>query len=274
MFKPQAFKNVILLLALAFVTIGHLGRAEARQPQQRTGILLVHGWAGDSTAWSGVEAELRGAGAAIDLPGHGADNSDVSGWSVADFARRLEQERQRRGIACLVLGAHSNGSFVAREYARRYPQRLGAIVVVEGTFVKPFRDSEQFRAFRSRLDTGWAEVVRRPPGLVNASEATQRSVRAMFERTRKATALATLDMLAHDSFWAEDQVRVPVTFIWAESPTWTAEHRERLARIAPRSRFVQAGGVSHYAQLDRPALVAAELRAARGSARCGRRSRH
>jgi len=238
------------------------------QSTHATGLLLIHGWAGDSSAWAPVAKLLGLGGAAIDLPGHGANRQDVTGWTVANFVRAVEAERIRRGIECLVIGAHSNGAYIAREYARLHPVRAGGIVVVEGSFLKPF-DGSRFASYSALIDRDWQRMQENPSGLTGAAPETVAIVRAMLRRASKNTALATFNMLAAESLWQHPAVSTPVAFLLADSPMWTEDYLIRLRAQAPGARIVRLGAVSHYAQLDRPHEVAAALRESMAQARCG-----
>lgn len=230
--------------------------------------LLLHGWTGDRTGWAPVADELGPRAHAVDLPGHGADATDVTGWTLERFASALELRRRHLGESCLVLVAHSNGAYIARQYWRMFPARVAAIVIVEGTFLNPFASRDQFRFAREAIENGWLGYQENPSGLEGASPRTTKVVRAMIRRASKPTALATLDMLTDEAAWGYDTIGVPVTFAIADTPFWTPGHRRDLSLIAPDHRFVELGPVSHYAQLDAPEQVAAIAEDARRTSSC------
>jgi len=261
-------------LALIIVLAAGFFPAAAQSPDpppSPPAFLLLHGWAGDSSSWRPVASLLGSEDSAIDLPGHGTSTREVTGWTVGDFARAVEDERVRRNIGCLVVGAHSNGAYIAREYARLYPDHLGALVIVEGTFLLTFDTVDQFAAYRAGIDRNWTRIVQNPPGLVRAGPATAATVRRMLAGASKATALATFDMLASGELRSEQVVDVPVTFALADAPMWTEPHFDRLRMIAPNSSVIHLGAVSHFPQLDRPEAIAEVFRRAAAAARCPNR---
>ena len=231
------------------------------------GVLLVHGWASDSSVWTKVQESLDSTGLAIDLPGHGASSNDVSGWSIDRFAWALEAERERRGDACLLLVGHSNGAYVIQRYTQLFPKRVAAIVVVEGTYVVPFEANDVPR-IRDSIRSNWGSMLEAPPGLANAQPATQAAVKTMMARARLSTAIGTMEMLAPVSSLPLQRMSAPTTFMLADSPAWTADHLKRLREIAPDAEFVSLGAISHFAPLDAPVPIARTIERIRDSASC------
>lgn len=268
--RVDARKRAIGLVAFLGLCLAAASPARAGDvaPAAHPAYLLIHGWAGDRATWDPVRLELGPSAHAIDLPGHGGDRTDVSGWTMARFVEALERRRRDVGARCLVLVAHSNGAYLARQFWRRHPDRVAAIVIVEGTFVPPFRDVEGMRAASERVGRSWSAYLGSPPGLENAKPETVRAVRSMVERASLRSALATLGILVEEEVTRLDPMTVPVIFALAQSPHWTPEHRARLQRIAPGATFVELGALSHYAPLDDPTLVAGVIRQAAQGRRC------
>ena len=231
------------------------------------GVLLVHGWASDSSVWTTVQESLDSTGLAIDLPGHGANSSEVGGWSIDRFALALEEERERRGDRCLLLVGHSNGAYVIQRYAQLFPERVAAIIVVEGTFVVPFKANDVPR-IRDSIQSNWGGMRQAPPGLANAKPATQAAVMTMMARARLSTAIGTMEMLAPVSSAPVQRISAPTTFMLADSPAWTADHLRRLREIAPGSQFISLGAISHFAPLDAPVPIARTIERIRDKASC------
>lgn len=231
------------------------------------GVLLVHGWASDSSVWTKVQESLDSTGLAIDLPGHGANSDDVSGWSVDRFAWAMEAERKRRGDRCLLLVGHSNGAYVIQRYAQLFPNRVAAIIVVEGTYVVPFEANDVPR-IRDSIRSNWGSMLEAPPGLANAQPATQVAVKTMMARARLSTAIYTMEMLAPVSSPPLQRISAPTTFMLADSPAWTEDHVKRLREIATDAQFISLGAISHFAPLDAPDPIAETIERIRDSASC------
>lgn len=257
-----SFVAIMLVLAIC------ASATAARDRPSR--VMLVHGWAGDAILWQPVVDRLHGGAVAIDLPGHGKDTTDVTGWAMDRFVAAMERDREALGTRCLVLVGHSNGAYFVRAYAHRFPNRVAAIVIIEGTFLRPFDSVEQLRTRRAAIERGWDAMLEHPFGLEHATASTRATVQSAMQRASKATALATLDLLQDPTLWLSDPITVPVVFMLARSPFWTDSHRFKLSEIAPKARFVDLGAVSHYAILDAADRVAQEITKVRQSARCPR----
>jgi pimeloyl-ACP methyl ester carboxylesterase len=219
-----------------------------------------------------VRRELGLRALSINLPGHGSDTTDVTGWTMGQFVDALEKRREDAGSECLILVAHSNGAYFARQYWKRHSDRVAGLVVVEGTFVPPFPAAEVMRGATRRLAENWSDYVANPVGLQHARPETAGAVRAMVARASLQSAVSTLEVLVEDSVVQRWPMNVPVTFALAQSPHWTPEHRGILRQMAPKAHFVELGSISHYAPLDAPKLVADTVRQASAGLRCPKRS--
>lgn len=268
-FRQSPVSRGISFVAIMLV-LAACASATAARDRLSPPVMLVHGWAGDAILWQPVLDRLRGGAVAIDLPGHGKDTTDVQGWAMDRFVAAMERDREALGAKCLVLVGHSNGAYFVRAYAHRFPDRVAAIVIIEGTFLRPFDSVEQLRSRRAAIERGWDAMLEHPFGLEHATASTRAAVQSAMQRASKATALATLDLLQDPMLWRSDPITVPVVFMLARSPFWTASHRLKLSEIASKARFVDLGAVSHYAILDAVDRVAQEITKVRQSARCPR----
>jgi pimeloyl-ACP methyl ester carboxylesterase len=94
--------------------------------------VLVHGaWHG-AWAWDKVVPLLEAEGHsvdAVDLPGHGANPSDVGGMTLDSYAREVAA-RVEAVSEPVVLVAHSMGGMVVTQAAELVPERIAALVYV------------------------------------------------------------------------------------------------------------------------------------------------
>ncbi len=96
-------------------------------------VLLLHGLASDATTWDRALPALAARGyrvIALDLLGHGRSDKPVSGYELGDFADQIEGFLRHLGVAQTTVGGHSLGGAIAIEFADRYPDRAGALVLV------------------------------------------------------------------------------------------------------------------------------------------------
>jgi pimeloyl-ACP methyl ester carboxylesterase len=67
---------------------------------------------------------------AFDLRGHGA-SAEADDYSVEAFAADVEAVADKLGLRRFVLVDHSLGTQVVIEFARRHPERVAALMLVE-----------------------------------------------------------------------------------------------------------------------------------------------
>lgn len=92
--------------------------------------LLVHGFAGERSAWAQLSAAIARAGhtaVALDLPGHGATEVDAEDLDVlSDAVARLAETLPGK----ITLVAHSLGAVAAMGAAARLHQKLARLVLL------------------------------------------------------------------------------------------------------------------------------------------------
>lgn len=96
-------------------------------------VLLCHGGPGGPDDF----AEVRALLAAWDVPcarfdqrGVCRSSNTADSWDIEDHATDVEAIRQALGAERLVVFGHSWGGVVARAYAKRFPQRVGGLLLV------------------------------------------------------------------------------------------------------------------------------------------------
>jgi len=94
--------------------------------------VLVHGaWHG-AWCWDKVVPLLEAEGhsvTAIDLPGHGANPSDVSGMTLDAYARTIADAVEAAGEP-VIVAAHSMGGIPSTQAAELVPDKIAALVYV------------------------------------------------------------------------------------------------------------------------------------------------
>ena len=124
-------------------------------------IVLVHGWASSIATWTHQFPELsdRARLLAVDLPGHGKSAPPEGPYTMALFADAVAAAMDDAGVKRAVIVGHSNGTPVALNFWRRYPERTLGIVGVDGA-MRAMLDQEQaeavFAPFRAE---GWQQVL-------------------------------------------------------------------------------------------------------------------
>ena len=138
-------------------------RISKRAPAQGPVVLCVHGSGGDGVVWSYQVSRLSRQYRVIvpDLPGHGRSAGALS-YTVEAYAAWLDSFRATLGFDRCVLMGHSLGGAVVQQYARTFPDRVTALVLV-GT------------GCRFVLSRQYLEELQIPPGNESDPQVLQRA---------------------------------------------------------------------------------------------------
>lgn len=97
-------------------------------------LVLVHGAWHASWCWEKVVPLLQEAGhevVAVDLPGHGGDDTPVSKVTLAAYAERVAAVLDEQPEPVVLVG-HSMGGLVISEAAERRPEKIRLLVYLTG----------------------------------------------------------------------------------------------------------------------------------------------
>lgn len=131
MFQPQIKQ---LIIDGSLVT-GYIRPAVST----KTPITFLHGWRCDSSIWFRV-AELMQPDRTIvllDLPGFGKSEIPPKPYNMADFTGITGKFLDKIGIRKTVVVGHSFGGSIGIYAAATVPSRVGALVLVDSSGVRP-----------------------------------------------------------------------------------------------------------------------------------------
>jgi pimeloyl-ACP methyl ester carboxylesterase len=96
-------------------------------------IVLLHGWPESSHAWRSVIPLLAGRFdvIAVDLPGIGRSSGRTGDYDKRALAEDLHLGLAGLGLGRVVLAGHDLGAMVAYAYARRHPEDVAGLVVLD-----------------------------------------------------------------------------------------------------------------------------------------------
>ena len=105
-----------------------------RWPGDGEVVLAAHGITSNHRSWGLVAAALDGHVTLVapDLRGRGRSNQLPGPYSIARHADDLAAVLDHLGAAQAVVAGHSMGGFVVLSLAERHPQRVKAVVLVDG----------------------------------------------------------------------------------------------------------------------------------------------
>jgi lipase len=96
-------------------------------------VLAIHGITASHLAWAAVARALPERRLiAPDLRGRGASGTLPGGWGMARHADDVVAALDHLGIERVQIVGHSMGAFVAAATARRHPDRISSVLLVDG----------------------------------------------------------------------------------------------------------------------------------------------
>ena len=218
-------------------------------------VMFVHGWTCDETAWSAQVPAVSGKYRVItlNLPGHGRSGSPASGkFSMPLFAGAVEAVRSEAGVDRAVLVGHSMGVPVIREYALMFPERVAALVLVDGGVFTPDQEPPftELPVFTGAAGLQTRENLIRGMFITATPAAVQDRVLKMMLSAPEATATGAFNALFDRTQWRSDQVSLPVLGIYAEQSR--SANPDLLKTVFPELEFHVLPGTAHFLMMEKP----------------------
>jgi pimeloyl-ACP methyl ester carboxylesterase len=221
-------------------------------------IVLVHGWAFDRHVWDGQVPSLaaRHRVVALDLAGHGESGGSRPAWTMAAFGEDVKAVVEAVEASQVVLVGHSMGGPVVLEAARRMPDRVKGIVLVDTLLdVEQRTPASEIEAFAAQLAADYKTMVTKMSESYLFAPATPAAVRERVVRHALALpAGASVGMLreawAYDPLPALREIRAPIRAVNADKfPTNLEANRRHM----PGYEAAIVPGSGHYPMLEDPA---------------------
>lgn len=113
-----------------------------------TPLVLLHGFAEDSTVWEQQQPLLESScrTISINLPGSGS-STPLSDYDMENQAKCILEVLDQESIATCVLIGHSMGGYVSLAFAAQFPQRLMGLGLFSST---AYADTEEKKANRRK----------------------------------------------------------------------------------------------------------------------------
>jgi sigma-B regulation protein RsbQ len=218
-------------------------------------IIFVHGWTCDDTSWNAQVPVVsqRHRVITLDLPGHGQSGSPAGGkFSMELFSRAVEAVRAEAKVDRAVLVGHSMGTPVIRQYALMYPQRVSALVLVDGLIqvaggpggrgVPPPMIGEAGLKAREAIVRGMFSA--------STSAPLQQHILKMMLGAPEATANGAMAATWDSTQWKRDPITVPVLGIYADKSALA--NRDAMKQIYPAVEYHEIPGTGHFLMMEKP----------------------
>ncbi len=228
-----------------------------RMGQGEPAIVLVHGWAADSSIWRAQLAALaaRYSVVTLDLAGQGASGANRQDWSLPHFAQDVATVVAKLPNTPVILVGQGMGGPVALEAAPLLGARLHGIIGVETfrTIGQPpplaSQLEQNLQPFRSDFPGALRRFVTATLFHPQADPAVVRTVVELMAQTvpaRGVAALAELNRLDYAAILPA--VKTPIVVI--DSDLGGAADGTRLHRTDPQLQLITLSGDDSFAMLD------------------------
>lgn len=241
-----------------FVDVDHLKVHYTNYGKGDVAVLFVHGWACDETVWAeqppAFAEKIRVI--TVDLPGHGqSDKPQTVEYNKDLYTSAIDGVAKDAGIKSLVLVGHSNGAPFVRDYYRKFPDKVKALVVVDGPlhamfdrdtmekFVVPLK-GDNYPQAGGRVIAGMTSSVKEP--------ALQEKIRRLMLKTPQHVAVSEFEATADEDLWKADKIDIPVLMIMAKQPAWSPEYEQFVRGLIPKLDYQVWPNVSHFLMMEKP----------------------
>jgi pimeloyl-ACP methyl ester carboxylesterase len=224
-------------------------------------IVFVHGWACNLGFWREQVSMLADKVRLIliDLPGHGQSDKPQTAYTMDFFAEAVLAVLRDAKVDKATFIGHSMGAAVLCRVHHRAPEKVAALVSVEGLLCRLSGTPEEGRAlvggfasphYREHAQ-GFISTFFPVPG----TEALRDRVMSEMLATPQYVMLGgMLAMLSPDQpDWILQKVNAPVIVINARTPWWNADYEKYVRSLTPQSDYLIMDGVGHFLMLEKPA---------------------
>jgi pimeloyl-ACP methyl ester carboxylesterase len=223
-------------------------------------IVFVHCWAGNLGFWREQVPALAGKArlVLVDLPGHGQSDKPHTAYTMDFFAGAVLAVMRDAHTDRATLVGHSMGTPVICRVYRQAPEKVAALVAVDGTLRRPKLRPEQAEQFVAAFRAPeYRENTRQVMGSmfpVPGTEALRDRVVSELLVTPQYVMVGAMEGMfgADQPDWDIKQATVPVLVINAPNPMWTPEYEAYARALSPKTDYCTIDGVGHWLMLEKP----------------------
>jgi len=224
-------------------------------------IVLVHCWAGNIGFWREQVPALAGKArlVLIDLPGHGRSDKPHTQYTMDFFAGAVLAVMRDAHVEKATLIGHSMGTPVICRVHKQAPEKVAALVAVDGMLRRPEISAEQSEQFVAAFRApDYRENTRRVMGSMfpaPGTEALRDRVVSELLATPQYVMLGAMEGMfgADQPDWDVKKAAVPVIVINAPNPMWTDLYKDYVRSLSAKTDYRQLDGVGHWLMLEKPA---------------------
>lgn len=240
-----------------FVDVDHLTVHYTNYGKGETALFFVHGWAGDETVWADQAPALaeKIRVITIDLPGHGqSEKPNTISYDKDLYNRAIDGVITDANVKWVILVGHSNGTPFTREYYRKFPGKVKALVVVDGP-LRAFFNKEAIEKFIAPMRENYPEGAGRFADAITKpiKDAVLRDkIKALMLKTPQYVAISEFEATGDPDLWKADKIEVPTLLVLAKQPAWGPEYEKFVRGLIPKLDYQLWENVSHFLMMEKP----------------------
>jgi len=224
-------------------------------------IVFIHGWSCHLGFWREQITALADKARLIliDLPGHGRSDQPQTNYTMDFFAGAvLAVLRDAKADKAIFIGHSMGGAVIARLH-RHAPEKIAALVSVDGLLCRLSGTPEEGRAlvggfasphYREHAQ-GFISTFFPVPGTGALRDRVTSEMLATPQHVMLGGMLAMLSPDQPD--WILQKVSAPVIVINAPTPWWNHGYENYVRSLSPQSEYVVMDGAGHFLMLEKPA---------------------
>lgn len=230
-------------------------------------LVFIHGWSCNLNFWREQAAAFadRARLILIDLPGHGQSDKPETAYTMDFLAQGVLAVLRDAQVDKAVLVGHSMGASVMCRVYGQTPDKVAALVSVDGLlcrppgtpeqalqFIRQFRAPE-YRAYAARFFSTFFPY----PG---TEKLRDQVIEEMLATPQHVMASAAENMVGlNQPDWALQKVAVPVLALNARNPMWTDHYQRYVQSLSARVDYRTYDRIGHFLMLEKPAEFNANL---------------
>jgi pimeloyl-ACP methyl ester carboxylesterase len=243
-------------------------------------LVFVHGFACAATDWRAQVTSFAAENTVVtvDLAGHGKNRAAAAECTIVDYGRCVSQALSELALAPAVLIGHSMGCRVVLEAARRRPETVAGLVLIDGSRIG---EGDPVAARRAMADEivgdGYQRFIRKFFGSMFVTSSDDELKRAITERALLFSPAIGRTLLVDLAGWDAEEavnalaaVRVPLLAI--QSTTMDSGHErsslqpgrnspwlDLIRAEVPTATIAELFGSGHFPQIEQAEEVSAAI---------------
>ena len=229
-------------------------------------LILLHGLTGNGACWTPVARFLQGNFDVLmpDARGHGQSSAPPQGYRYEEHASDIAALIRELDLTRPILLGHSMGGMTAAVVASQLGDSIGALILVDPTFLTPQRQREVYES--DVADQHRRLLTRTKDDLLTDLRARHphRSpeMLQLLANARVQTSIAAFQVLTPPNPDYQDlttTIRIPVLIVLGDTPVVSIDTARHLQTLNPRVRIEQIPNAGHGLPYDQPERLAAAV---------------